>query len=58
MARGQHKTISNRSQCTWTSSEPSTSNTASPEYINSPENQEADLKSYLVSPLKRILITH
>ena len=32
----------------WTSSEPSSLTTASPEYNNTPENQEADLKSYLM----------
>ena len=47
MARDKHKTISNRSQNTWASSERS-SPTASPEYINTPENQEADPKSYLM----------
>ena len=30
----------------WASSEPSSPTTASPEYTNTPENQEADLKSY------------
>jgi antitoxin component HigA of HigAB toxin-antitoxin module len=47
MAKGKHKTISNRNQYTWASSELSSSTTASPEY-NTPENQEADLKSYLM----------
>ena len=46
MVKGKHKTISNRSQNTWASSEPSSPTTASPEYTNTPENQEADLKSY------------
>ena len=32
----------------WTSSEPSSPITASPEYTKTPENQEADLKSYLM----------
>ena len=31
----------------WVSSEPSSPTTASPEYNNTPQNQEADLKSYL-----------
>ena len=48
MVRGKHKTLSNRSQYTWASSEPSSPTTASPEYTNTPENQEADLKSYLM----------
>ena len=48
MAKGKHQTISNRSQNTWTSSEPSSPTTASPEYTNTPENQESVLKSYLM----------
>ena len=48
MVKGKHKTISNRSQNMWASSEPSSPTTASPEYTNTPENQEADLKSYLM----------
>ena len=47
MAKGKHKTINNRSQTTWTSLELSSLTTASPEY-NTPENQEADIKSYLM----------
>ena len=46
IVRDKHKTISNRR--TWASSETSSPNTASPEYTNTPENQEADLKSYLM----------
>ena len=49
MAKGRHKSISNRSQYTWASSEPSSPTTASTEYNNTPENQEADLKSYLIN---------
>ena len=48
MVKGKHKTISNRSQNIWASSEPSSPTTASPEYNNTPENQEAVLKSYLM----------
>jgi hypothetical protein len=48
IARGKSMTISNRSQHTWASLEPSSPNTASPEYTNTPENQEADLKFYLM----------
>jgi hypothetical protein len=48
MAKGKCKTISNRSQNTWTSSEPSSPTTASPEYANTPENQKSALKSYLM----------
>jgi hypothetical protein len=32
----------------WTSSEPSSPTTASPEYTNTPENKEAAIKSYLM----------
>jgi hypothetical protein len=46
--RGKHKTISNRNQYTRASSNPSSPTTASPEYTNTLENQEADLKSYLM----------
>jgi hypothetical protein len=42
------KTISNRRQSTWVSSEASSPTTASLECSNTPENQEADLKSYLM----------
>jgi uncharacterized protein YukE len=48
MVKGKHKTKSNRSQYMWASSEPSSPTTASPEYNNTPENQKADLKSYLM----------
>jgi methyltransferase-like protein len=48
MVRVNHKSISNRSQYTWASSEPSSPTTASPEYTNTPENQVADLKSYFM----------
>jgi hypothetical protein len=47
MAKGKCKAISNRSQNTWASSEPSSPATASPEY-NTPGNQESVLKSYLI----------
>ena len=46
MAKGKRKTISDRNQYMWASSEPSSPTTASPEY-NTPENQEAYLKFYL-----------
>jgi hypothetical protein len=38
MAKGKHKTISNRSQNTGASSAPRSHTTASPEYTNTPEN--------------------
>ena len=52
MVKGKHKTISNRSQNMWASSEPSSPTTASPEYTNRSENQEADLKSSLMNKIK------
>ena len=52
MAKGKHKTINNRSQNTWASSEPSSPTTASPEHTNTPENQEADLKSYFMRKIE------
>jgi hypothetical protein len=60
MVKGKVKTVSNRSQNTWASSEPSSPTTARPEYTNTPEKQESVLKSYLMnmSPLRRISITH
>ena len=48
MVKGKVKTVSNRSQNTWASSEPSSPTTASPEYTNRPENQESVLKSYFM----------
>jgi hypothetical protein len=52
MLRGKHKTISNRSHYILASSEPSSPTTAIPTYSNTPENQEADLKFYLVKTIK------
>ena len=46
IVRDKHKTISNRR--TWALSEPSSATTVRSEYTNTPENQEADLKSYLM----------
>jgi hypothetical protein len=48
MAKGKCKTISNRSQNTWESSESSSPTTSSPEYTNTPENQKSVLKSYFM----------
>ena len=48
MAKGKHKTISSRSQYVWASSELSSPTTVSPEYKNTAENQEADLRFYLI----------
>jgi hypothetical protein len=57
MVRGKYNTISNRSQYTLASSEPSSPTTASPGYTNTHENQDSDIKSYLmkiIEPFKRI----
>jgi hypothetical protein len=48
MEKGKLKTISNRSQYTLALSELSSPATASSGYTNTPEDQEADLKSYLM----------
>jgi predicted transcriptional regulator len=48
MVKGKHKTISNRSQNKWVSSETSSPTTGNPEYTNIPENQESVLKSYIM----------
>jgi hypothetical protein len=55
MVKGKHKTISNRSQNIWVSPEPSSPNTASPEYTNTPENQESVLKSYLINIIESFM---
>jgi DNA anti-recombination protein RmuC len=54
MARGEHNIISNRSQYIWASSEHSSPNTEIPEYTNTLENQEADLKSYFKKIIESI----
>ena len=48
MVRGKCKTMSNRSQYMWALSKLSSSTTISTVYTNKIENQEADLKSYLM----------
>jgi hypothetical protein len=56
MVKGKHKNLTNRNQDHPASSEPSTPTTASPEYPNTPEKQDSDLKSYfmmLVEDLKK-----
>jgi hypothetical protein len=52
MAKGKHKNLTNRNQEYWSSSEPSTPTTASPGYLNTPEKQDSDLKSYLMMVLE------
>ena len=48
MSRGKHKNLNNRNQGYLAASEPSSSNTASPGYPNTPEKQDSDLKSHLM----------
>ena len=48
MARGKGKKLSSRNQGYLASSEPSSPNTASPGYPNTPEKQDSDLKSHLM----------
>ena len=54
MAKGKCKRISSRRQYRWASSEASSPTTASPEYNNTPENQESVLKSYLMKIIESI----
>jgi hypothetical protein len=46
------KSISNKSQCNLASSEPSSSTIGSPEYHNTPGEQDSDLKSHLMKMLE------
>jgi hypothetical protein len=48
MVRGKHKIISNRSQCTLTSSAPNSPITASHKYPNTLEKKDTDLKFHLM----------
>jgi hypothetical protein len=48
MARDTDKNISNRNQGCLASSEPISPTTVSPEYPNTPEEQDSDLKSHLM----------
>jgi hypothetical protein len=52
MERGKLKTINIRSQHMWASSKPNCPMTASPKCTNTSENQEADLKSYLMKVIQ------
>ena len=52
MARGEHKTVSNRSQYNLVPLEPSSLITARFEYPNTPQNHDADLKSYLMKKIE------
>ena len=48
MGKGKYKNLTNKNQEQWASSEPSMPTTANPEYTNTPEKQDSDLKSYLM----------
>jgi hypothetical protein len=48
MVKGKHKNLTSRNQDHSASSEPSTPTTASSRYPNTPEKQDAYLKSYLM----------
>jgi hypothetical protein len=48
MAKDKHKNLTNRNQKHSPSSEPSTTNSASPGYPNTPEKQDSDLKLHIV----------
>jgi hypothetical protein len=48
MGKGKLKKLTNRNQDHWASSEPSIPTTESSGYPNTPENQDSDLKSYLM----------
>jgi gas vesicle protein len=48
MAKGKHKNLTNRNQGYLASSEPSSPTTASPQYFNTLEKQDVDLKSHLM----------
>jgi hypothetical protein len=48
MAKGKCKNLTNRNQDHSPSSEPITPTPVSPEYPNTPEKQDSDLKSYLM----------
>jgi hypothetical protein len=52
MTKDKHKTICNRRQNAWVSSEHSFPTIANPEYTNTPENQDSFLKSYLMKIIK------
>ena len=48
MVKGKRKNLTNRNQDYLASSELSTPTTASPQYPNTPEKQDLDLKSYFM----------
>jgi hypothetical protein len=48
MGKVKYKNLTNRNQDYLASLAPSTSNKSSPGYLNTPEKQDSDLKSYLM----------
>lgn len=52
MVRGKCKAINSRSQYILTPQEPNSTTTASPGYTSTPENQDADLESYLMKKIE------
>jgi hypothetical protein len=54
MAKGRLKNLTNRNQDHSPSSEPSTPNSSSPGYPNTPEKLDLDLKSYLMMMVEDI----
>jgi hypothetical protein len=54
MAKGRRKNLPNKNQDHSPSSEPSTPNSASPGYPNTPEKLDPDLKAYLMMMVEDI----
>jgi hypothetical protein len=54
MAKGKHKNLTTRNQDHSPSSEPSTPTLPSPGHPNTPENQDWDLKAYLMMMVEDI----
>lgn len=54
MTKGKRKNLTNRNQDHSPSSEPSTPNSGSPGYPNTPEKLEPDLKAYLMMMVEDI----
>ena len=52
MVKGKPNNTSNRKQGYLATSEPSTPTTASPGHLNKPENQDSDIKSYLMKMIE------
>jgi hypothetical protein len=54
MAKGKYKKIINRSQCNMSPSEPCSPTTARPIYPNTPEEQDCDIKCYLMKMIEAL----